>query len=235
MDMFMDKLAQKLTAQEMIKANMEADTEQLNKLKVQVKDYRECLEQVQKLTEAGITKMNQIENEVKSTGAQNSAEILSALENMERRLSDEQDASGKKCVEEMAALEKLYAEELLALKEQYTDELTELEDRCVEEIAALKAKNAEAIQKLEKLFSEKLDASDENVHKECVKVYRNVQAAVVEENGKQTDNLSEVINAAVKGYRGKLNAILTVSIISMILALGSVALHILQMMNFKFF
>ena len=44
MDMFMDKLAQKLTAQEIIKANTAADTEELNKLKGQVKDYSACLD-----------------------------------------------------------------------------------------------------------------------------------------------------------------------------------------------
>ena len=36
MDMFMDKLAQKLTAQEIIKANTAADVEELNKLKNQI-------------------------------------------------------------------------------------------------------------------------------------------------------------------------------------------------------
>ena len=43
MDMFMDKLAQKLTAQEIIKANTAADVEELNKLKNQIAEYNECL------------------------------------------------------------------------------------------------------------------------------------------------------------------------------------------------
>ena len=54
MDMFMDKLAQKLNAQEMIKANLAADAEEMNQLKSKVKEYSDCLEQVQKLAEAGI-------------------------------------------------------------------------------------------------------------------------------------------------------------------------------------
>ena len=36
MDMFMDKLAQKLTAQEIIKANTAAETEELNRLRDQI-------------------------------------------------------------------------------------------------------------------------------------------------------------------------------------------------------
>ena len=48
MDMFIDKLAQKLTAQEMIKANMAADAEEMNKLKGKTKEYAEALEQIKK-------------------------------------------------------------------------------------------------------------------------------------------------------------------------------------------
>jgi len=51
MDMFMDKLSQKLTAQEIIKANTAADTEELNKLKGQVKDYSACLDRLEQLIE----------------------------------------------------------------------------------------------------------------------------------------------------------------------------------------
>ena len=50
MDMFMDKLAQKLTAQEIIKANTAADIEELNKLKNQIAEYNECLARLQKST-----------------------------------------------------------------------------------------------------------------------------------------------------------------------------------------
>ena len=40
MDTFMDKLAQKLTAQEMIKANMAADAEEMNRLKEKTRNIR---------------------------------------------------------------------------------------------------------------------------------------------------------------------------------------------------
>ncbi|MDE6166854.1 MAG: hypothetical protein K2G28_00145, partial [Acetatifactor sp.] len=49
MDMFMDKLAQKLTAQEIIKANTAADTEELNRVKNQLQEYNDCLEKLGKL------------------------------------------------------------------------------------------------------------------------------------------------------------------------------------------
>ena len=73
--------------------------------------------------------------------------------------------------------------------------------------------------------------NNENVHKECVKVYRNVQAVVVEENGKQTETL---VNS-VAALKGKLNAVLGVSITAMILALAGVVLQVLNLLNFKLF
>ena len=63
MDMFMDKLAQKLTAQEIIKANTAADVEELNKLKNQIAEYNECLAKLQKLIDDGAGKLAGIQIE----------------------------------------------------------------------------------------------------------------------------------------------------------------------------
>ena len=49
MDIFMDKLAQKTTAQEIIKANTAADLEELSKLRNQVAGYSDCLAKLQTL------------------------------------------------------------------------------------------------------------------------------------------------------------------------------------------
>lgn len=59
MDTFMDKLAQKLTAQEMIQANTAADTKEMNRLKAQLEEYNKCLEKLQRLIEDGSTKLSQ--------------------------------------------------------------------------------------------------------------------------------------------------------------------------------
>ncbi|MGN1145854.1 MAG: hypothetical protein ACI4R5_05345, partial [Acetatifactor sp.] len=61
------------------------------------------------------------------------------------------------------------------------------------------------------------------VHKECVKVYRNVQAVVVEEDGKQT----EAIKAAVDNLGSKLGRIFGVSIAAFIVGLGSIVFQVL--------
>lgn len=72
------------------------------------------------------------------------------------------------------------------------------------------------------------------VHKECVKVYRNVQAVVVEEGEKQkgiTTGLAEDVRAV----NGKMGAILGVSVAALIFSLASAAIQILNVLNVKLF
>lgn len=175
MDTFMDKLAQKLTAQEMIKANMAADAEEMSKLREKTREYAECLEQMQKLVETGVDRINETQQ---TTQAQVNAEVQAALEKLDEQL----------------------------------------------------AAQAGLIEEEKKELCGKLDVTGENVHKECVKVYRNVQAVVVDENGKQTENISGAIN----GLRGRLNAILGFSIAAFIFSVAGIVLQVLNLLNFKF-
>jgi len=170
MDTFMDKLAQKLTAQEMIKANAAADAEEMKKLQMQIDEYRKILDDLQAL----------LDNAQVDGGAIN-------------RLVEEG----------IAKIEQLQAD-------------TQGFDKLQESVA-----------QLEKDLDNKMTSMDENVHKECVKVYRNVQAVIVEENAKQSDG----INATVKSLNGKLKGILGVSIVALIAALGSVAFQVLVYLN----
>lgn len=201
MDMFMDKLAQKLTAQEMIKANMAADAEEMNKLKGKTKEYSEALEQIKKLVEDGVGKLRAAKVDGK--------EIDRLVEESIAKINAIKSEDDRKDAETAAAVEALKAETIAALEE-------------------VKAQ-----------ICEKLETSNDNVHKECVKVYRNVQAVVVEENNKQTEalkeSMKETVAAAVKGFKGKLTAILIFSIFSLLVAAGSVALQVMEMLNFKFF
>lgn len=178
MDTFMDKLAQKLTAQEMIKANTAADVEEMNKLKSQAKEYREILDQMQKLVEESFAKMNQIQVETQDN--EKVQEALNLIEQSVHASADQIDGS-----------------------------ITRLE-------AALS-------EKVDNVFDGKLEGVNENIHKECVKVYRNVQAVVVEENNKQSEGLVLAVNA----LKGKLSAVLGVSIVALLAAVGGLVFQIL--------
>ena len=46
MDTILDKLSQKLTATEIIKANSEADAKELERIQEQVQQYNDCLEEM---------------------------------------------------------------------------------------------------------------------------------------------------------------------------------------------
>ena len=145
MDTFMDKLAQKLNAQEMIKANSAADAEEMDQLKSQLREYDECLAQMQ-----------QVNKELKAINQE-----------MEKLMSETIAPEVTKLSEEgVAALQKLQqenTEKLEALGQQYTAKLEELQQ------------STKVLDELQKHVDEKLSTTEENVHKECVKVYRNVQ------------------------------------------------------------
>ena len=186
MDTFMDKLAQKLNAQEMIKANSAADAEEMDQLKNQLREYDECLAQMQ----------------------QANKELRAVNHAMETLMSETIAPEVTKLSEEsVAAIRKM---------QQYTTKLEEIRQ------------NTEELEELRKHLDEKLDGSDENVHKECVKVYRNVQAAVVEENEKQTEAIAGKIKESLNG---KLNGVLGVSIAALLVAAADIVLHVLSVLH----
>lgn len=151
MDTFMDKLAQKLNAQEMIKANSAADAEEMDQLKNQLREYDECLAQMQ-----------QANKELRAVNHAMETLMSETIAPEVTKLSEESVAAIRKMQQENT-------EKLQELQQEYTTKLEEIRQ------------NTEELEDLRKHLDEKLDGSDENVHKECVKVYRNVQAAVVEE------------------------------------------------------
>ena len=169
MDTFMDKLAQKLNAQEMIKANSAADAEEMDQLKNQLREYDECLAQMQ-----------QANKELRAVNHAMETLMSETIAPEVTKLSEESVAAIRKMQQENT-------EKLQELQQEYTTKLEEIRQ------------NTEELEELRKHLDEKLDGSDENVHKECVKVYRNVQAAVVEENEKQTEAIAGKIKESLNG------------------------------------
>ncbi|MDE5952199.1 MAG: hypothetical protein K2H12_11525, partial [Acetatifactor sp.] len=75
MDTFIDKLAQRLTAQEMIKANTAADAEELHKVQGKVKQYETYLDEMQNINSATVAAVNRLEH-----ASEVSAEMADRLE-----------------------------------------------------------------------------------------------------------------------------------------------------------
>lgn len=126
MDTFIDKLAQKFTAQEMIKANMTAEAKENKKLREQVETYEALIQEMKQLNFKNMESAERV-NKL----AENGCETL------------------KKTVEEL--------------------QQNPLNDK----------------KYIEDLFAQ----ADESLHKENVKVYRNVQAVINDGLREQTDTL----------------------------------------------
>lgn len=209
MDMFMDKLAQKLNAQEIIKANTTAETEEMNQLKNQIAEYNQCLARLKKLVEAEEAAVRDVQAGREDT----------------KRLTQESIQKIRDIQKETAGLQ-----ELGARVERLEKSIAELE-RSVEG-------TAKAVRATEKNIQDRLEnisaAADESVHKECVKVYRNVQAVVTEESEKQS-KAAEEVRGAVKAFSGKIGAVLGISVAALIFSLAGVALQILSLLNVRLF
>lgn len=193
MDNFMDKLAQKLSSQEVIKANSQAEAAQMKKLQLQVAEYEKILQEMRKLN----YKNTEVSEKIDVQVGENALRVHELQEeelkllNVLRDLTDEQ----------------------IRLHEE---ELSKKDDETLEEIKQI-------IEKTEGLFKH----TEEHVHKENVKVYRNVQAVVVDEMKRHTENI--VLDNMKLG--SKINAVMIISIITLCISVGSVIFQILMALN----
>ncbi len=204
MDNFIDKLAQKFNAQEIIKANSQAEAEEMKKLQQQVAEYERILQDIRKLNYKNTELSRQLGEEI----GDNADKIAAMREDEQRLISALRDITQEQSRNREADLEKREQERL----EKDSSEESEL-----------------AV--MRELLEEKFQSADDFVHKENVKVYRNVQAVVVDELKKYAEGSGELKNAVEsmentlnKKIRGKLNVMLAVSVLSMLAALAGAAL-----------
>lgn len=221
MDMFMDKLAQRLNAQEIIKANTTAEVEELDKLRSRVSEYNECLDKLQKLVDESAAGL-------KGASKESMAQINCLVE--------ESLAKIKAIQQDTSVLEKLSGQ-LESMGGQLGNVSVQL-DSVNGQMGNL---NAELAGKVDRLsaqleerpkdgLEEKFAIADENVHKECVKVYRNVQAVVMEESGKQSETLTE-ISGKLNAVRGRTGIVLGISVAALVFSLAGAALQLLNMLG----
>lgn len=245
MDMFMDKLAQKLTAQEIIKANTAADAEELNHLRKQVADYDDCLAKLQKLIDEENARLaetrkesgnavNGLAEELKHLGKQ-VADQQDVLAKVQQTLTGQQDEALTRLQQSVADQQDTLAELQQTLTGQQDEALTKLQQSVTEQLAAVEKAVSDKLEKqTDGQLEERLNLVEENVHKECVKVYRNVQAVVVEESGKQKE-AAEAVTAGVEAVKGKLGVVMGVSAAALVFSLVTMILQILEAFQIRFF
>lgn len=288
MDNFMDKLAQKLNAQEMIRANSTADAEKMKMMQMQIEDYDAALQEIRKLglkhaenvdkfnilveeanqridelTKESINKIGAVQ--VKDDEILQVKAKLSELEKMLQADQKQMQEISRKVEDLSQKNEENYHEMIETFSQKSEENYHEMietfsqksEENFHKKIEMLLQKNEESFRKIEELVQgnreeedfDKIDEllqksdealrrteelfkkSEEYVHSEDVKVYRNVQAIVVEESEKQAD-----IVARGQRENGKKNrALIVVGVISLIGILANVFLNFAQLLNWKFF
>lgn len=197
MDNFMDKLAQKLNAQEVIKANSQAEAAEMEKLQLQVAEYEKILQEMRKLNYKNAELSEKLEEQVGENTLR-----MKELQSDELKL--------------ISVLRDLTQEQMRNREAEFSQkEIEKQED------------SKHDIKEMEEFFKR----SDEFVHKENVKVYRNVQAVVIDELKKQTQDL-ETENGKL---RSRMNIVMIFSVITMCVSVISVILQIISGLNIKFF
>lgn len=225
--MFMDKLAQKLNAQEIIKANTAADTEELNRLKNQVAQYNECLDKLRKL-------IDESTEEMKGASQESAAGIGRLLEESLAKIREIRQESTDAADDKVNGLADSVNTHFDSLNAQL-DAVNLNLDNVTNAVSEIRDQMASAQEnKKDDGLEERFASVEENVHKECVKVYRNVQAVVVEESGKQAKALEE-ITAKVNSFNGKLGAVLGISIAALVFALAGTVLQVLNALGINLF
>lgn len=194
MDGFIDRFAQRKNAQDIIRANAEAEAQENARLHGELAGYENAIVEIQKSNQLNIENAEKV-REVLEEGLKKIAEVQKI------ETPDQSEELMKICEE---------------LKAELSEKLgTSFEDR----LSAQK----EEISKLMK-------DSEDFVHKENVKVYRNVQAVIQEELPKQTEEIKSAVQESVDSVHTS-GALLPLVILALLASLGSIALQVLQILH----
>ena len=216
MDNFMDKLAQKISAQELIKANSQAEAEELQRLQMQVSEYEKILQEMRKLN----YRNTELSEKLDLMIGDNAGKIQNMKEEEQRLIAALRDLTDEQTRNREAELERREEERL-------------------ERERAEEARKQTDITAITDLLENKFQKSDDFVHKENVKVYRNVQAVVVDEIKRSTERAqeermklkSELADELRRELVKKLNKVMVFGVISVAVSAVSVALWVLMAMG----
>lgn len=245
MDSFMDKLAQKFTAQEMIKANTTAETAELDRLREQVREYEGCLNRLEEISREIEQTAETVQEKINSATVDNSG-INQLVETANRKIEqieqDEEllDSLRRQLVEMRMA--QCTSEDINGVNTGIQDTQQKLQEmqqsiqgvqqgiqsvhqgiQGVRQGLQDMGQQDDIKESISSALNEKIDGINDSVHKECVKVYRNVQAVIAEEGNKQNEGMVE----SLKEFGGKLKGIFGISLAALIFSLTGLLFQIL--------
>ena len=215
MDNFIDRLAQKFIAGEVIRANSAAEEREMKKLREQVAEYERCLQEMRKIQLTNTQSAQNLHDMMVENAdciRKLTQESLGKLANVQLE-ADAQNADAKKAVDAAATAMAKMEEQVLKMQET---------------VASL----SEDLNKNQAEMKECFEKADDFLHKENVKVYRNVQAVVVEEVGNKAQ---EIIKASEEAASKANKPVLVFAVLGFIMAAASLVFQIFEYMGIPLF
>ena len=215
MDNFIDRLAQKFIAGEVIRANSAAEERELKKLREQVAEYEKCLQEMRKIQ---LTNTQSAQN-LHDMMVENADGIRKLTQESLGKLADVQLEADARSAEAKKAVETATA--AMAQMEEHVVKMQETVSALSEELNKNQAEVKECFEK-----------ANDSLHKENVKVYRNVQAVVVEEVGNKAQ---EIIKASEEASSKASKPVLVFAVLGFLMATASLVFQIFEYMGIPLF
>lgn len=209
MDNFMDKLTKRFSAGEMIKANGEAEERELKWAREQAAENEKLLQEIRRLNLKNVELTEQAGQLIRC-----------GIEQFEEydRTADKTKGSFEEYVTEVREL----LAKIEASMEKVSAGMAEMKN------------TGEAIDETtddtkERLF-EAIKALEEHVHKENVKVYRNVQAVVMDQSTQRAREMGDRLDALERNAK-KNNSLRPLAVITFLAAVASLILQLAGMLH----
>ena len=254
MDFFIDKLAQRIvTRQNKYDSRIENLTQEAKRKEAEYRNIEAEYKNMEADYRNKAVELSNIENEIKSKEADyrnREAEYKNReTEYRTKEAEYNKQISGLKeeiveLKEEMANYEKLLQEmKLVNLKNmESANRLNDMAEDMARAYEQFKSASDNAMltdEELEEeygaekdMLKEFFDKQDDTIHKENIKVYRNVQAAMNDSLGEQTKSILEAQNNAMSKSRTGFIKVMTILIFIAVLA--DIALKVLPMFGIQF-
>lgn len=211
MDNFIDKLAQKFTAGEVIRANSAAEERELKKLREQVAEYERCLQEMRKIQMTNTQSAQQLHDLMVESSESIHKLVKESLDKIAgiQLETESQKAEANKSVEKATVTVEEMETKVVEMQQTVANLITSLE-------------------KNQKEISDWFKQADDFLHKENVKVYRNVQAVIVDEVGNKAD---AIMKAQEENVKKSNKPVLIFAIMGFVAAAASLVVQILDIMG----
>lgn len=225
MDNFIDRITQKMNSQDMIRANAAADAAELENLenqmvmfKEQMEKYDNCLQEMRKLNLKNIESAQGVQKLADQAGEkiEKAAGAVEAVSVSKIQQTSDASVAGIQLTSDasIAGINQIVAECLAKIAdiEDDTDKIDKL---------------AEIVTEMQNKMDEAFTKHEDFLHTDNVKVYRNVQAAMIEELEKQTKELKEEQEKQAKSSK----VLFPFVVLTMILSLMNLGILIAQVLD----